>query len=70
MPVTKFALGLSTIVDFESSRRPVSHDAKKAIRKAVQVAGVKFIPENGGGPRVRLRNRQGSTKSKTGACLI
>jgi transcriptional regulator with XRE-family HTH domain len=51
-------LGLSTIVDFEKSRRPVSSDAAKAIRKALERAGVEFIDENGGGPGVRLRDRQ------------
>jgi transcriptional regulator with XRE-family HTH domain len=60
------ALGLSTIVDFERSRRPVSDDAKKAIRKALEVAGVEFIPENGGGPGVRLRKRQRSKKARQG----
>lgn len=30
-----------------------------AIRTAFESAGVEFIAENGGGPGVRLRNRQG-----------
>jgi predicted transcriptional regulator len=51
-------LGLSTIVDFEKSRRQVSNDAIKAIRAALEHAGVEFIDENGGGPGVRLRKRQ------------
>jgi ribosome-binding protein aMBF1 (putative translation factor) len=29
-----------------------------AIRRALESAGVEFIDENGGGPGVRLRNRQ------------
>jgi hypothetical protein len=29
-----------------------------ALRKAFETAGVEFIDENGGGPGVRLRNRQ------------
>ena len=29
-----------------------------AIRKALESGGVEFIDENGGGPGVRLRNRQ------------
>jgi transcriptional regulator with XRE-family HTH domain len=53
-------LGLSTIVDFERSRRPVSATAVRAIRKALELAGVEFIDENGGGPGVRLR--KGKTK--------
>ncbi len=48
-------LGLSTIVDFERSRRSVSRDAVRAIREALEHTGVEFIDENGGGPGVRLR---------------
>jgi transcriptional regulator with XRE-family HTH domain len=58
------ALGLSTIVDFEKSRRPVSKDAIQAIYGALKRAGVDFIDENGGGPGVRLRKRPASKKSK------
>jgi len=39
--------GLSTIVDFERSRRPVSSEAAQAIREALELAGVEFINENG-----------------------
>jgi transcriptional regulator with XRE-family HTH domain len=53
-------LGLSTIVDFERSRRSVSKEAAHAIRKALERSGVEFIDENGGGPGVRLR--KGKTK--------
>lgn len=48
-------LGLSTIVDFEKERRVVSGNAEMAIREALEKAGVEFIPENGGGPGVRLK---------------
>ncbi len=51
-------LGLSTIVDFERSRRPISRDAIHSIRHALERGGVDFIDENGGGPGVRLRKRQ------------
>lgn len=51
-------LGLSTIVDFERSRRSVSTEAIQAIRIALDRAGIEFIDENGGGPGVRLRKRQ------------
>jgi len=50
-------LGLSTIVDFERSRRDISKDAIEAIRIALERAGIEFIEENGGGPGVRLRKR-------------
>jgi transcriptional regulator with XRE-family HTH domain len=49
------SLGLSTVVDFERQRRVVSPEAVAAIRVALESAGVEFIPENGGGPGVRLR---------------
>jgi transcriptional regulator with XRE-family HTH domain len=47
-------LGLSTIVDFEKSRRDISQDAAVAIQRALENAGVKFIPKNSAGPGVRL----------------
>jgi DNA-binding XRE family transcriptional regulator len=48
-------LGLSTIVDFEKSRRDVSRTAVHAMREALEKAGIQFIAKNGGGPGVRLR---------------
>ncbi|MEG6508606.1 helix-turn-helix domain-containing protein [Methyloligella sp. 2.7D] len=47
-------LGLSTIVDFEKSRREVSREAQAAIRGALEAAGVEFT--NGKGLGVRLRS--------------
>jgi len=35
-----------------------------AVRRALEAAGVEFIDENGGGPGVRLRKHQRSTKAK------
>ena len=52
-------LGLSTIVDFERSRRQISDDAIGAIRRALEKFGVDFIDENGGGVGLRLRKRSG-----------
>ena len=57
-------LGLSTIVDFERARRPVSIEAVQAIRSALDHAGIEFIDENGGGPGVRLRKRQRPKQTK------
>ncbi|MHC2463501.1 helix-turn-helix domain-containing protein [Bradyrhizobium embrapense] len=48
-------LGLSTVVDFERQRRTVSEEAVRKMQEALEKAGVQFIPENGGGPGVRLR---------------
>lgn len=52
-------VGLSTVVDFEKSRRAVSETSIAAIRAALEDAGVIFIDQNGNGPGVRLRERQG-----------
>ena len=57
-------LGLSTIVDFERTRRPVSIEAVQAISSALVNAGIEFIDENGGGPGVRLRKRQRAKQPK------
>jgi transcriptional regulator with XRE-family HTH domain len=57
-------LGLSTIVDFEKTRRQVSDEAIDAIQTALERSGVEFISENGGGAGVRLRNRMQRTKHR------
>jgi transcriptional regulator with XRE-family HTH domain len=53
-------LGLSTVVDFEKSRRRISADARDALKRALEDAGVVFISENGGGIGVRLRKAKKS----------
>jgi transcriptional regulator with XRE-family HTH domain len=40
----------------------VSEDAVVAIANVLKRAGVEFIPENGGGPGVRLAKRQSRSK--------
>jgi transcriptional regulator with XRE-family HTH domain len=57
-------IGLSTVVDFEKSRRPVSKESVQAIREALERAGVEFIDENGGGPGVRLSKQHRAKQSK------
>jgi|SRR6266436_5852032 len=42
-------LGLSTIVDFEKSRRDVSRAAVHAMQRALEESGIRFIAKNGGG---------------------
>lgn len=59
-------LGLSTIVDFEKSRRVVAPSSVAAIRAALESAGVLFIDENGEGPGVRLRKEAGGSASVAG----
>jgi hypothetical protein len=46
---------LSTIVDFEKERRIVSDEAIKAIRKALQQAGIEFTDGDGRGEGLHLR---------------
>ena len=47
-------LGLSTVVDFERSRRKVSEQAAASLRGALETAGVVFIDADAQGPGVRL----------------
>jgi DNA-binding transcriptional regulator YiaG len=49
------SLGLSTVVDFEKSRRDVSRAAVHAMQRALEEAGIQFIAKNGGGAGVRLQ---------------
>lgn len=51
-------LGLSTVVDYEKSRRQVSSEAQAAMRAALEAAGVVFLADGettSGGPGVRLK---------------
>ena len=55
------AVSLRTIRRAELTERDTSITAANdlAIRRAFEAAGVEFIDEDGGGPGVRLRKRQG-----------
>jgi hypothetical protein len=44
------------IANLDTSMTPAND---LAVRRALEAAGVEFIDENGGGPGVRLRKRQG-----------
>lgn len=58
-------LSLPTVKRLEGGFGPhVSDDARAKMKKALELAGIEFIDENGGGPGVRLRKRQGSKVSK------
>ena len=59
-------LGLSTVVDFERSRRQVSAEGISLIARALKIAGVDFIDENGGGAGVRLSKGRSKTIRKGG----
>lgn len=48
-------VGLSTIGNFEAGRSSMMAANLEAMRRTLESAGVQFIPENGGGAGVRLR---------------
>ena len=57
-------LSLPTFKRLEASLGPrVSDDARFKLRRALEIAGVEFIDENGGGPGVRL-NKGKTAKRK------
>lgn len=47
-----------TIADFELEVRTPYPRTLEALRTALEAAGVEFIPENGGGAGVRLKERR------------
>ena len=58
-------MSLPTIKRVEAESGPrVSEEARLKLRRTLESGGVEFIDENGGGPGVRLRKRQGPTKPK------
>jgi transcriptional regulator with XRE-family HTH domain len=54
------ALSVTTIrrAELAESETSLTSANDRAIRQALEAAGVEFIDENGGGPGVRLRDRQ------------
>ena len=54
------ALSVTTIrrAELAESETSLTSANDRAIRQALEAAGVEFIDENGGGPGVRLRERQ------------
>ena len=49
-----------TIVNFEKEERQANGATLDALRRALETAGVEFIPENGGGAGVRLKKPGGA----------
>jgi len=60
------ALSVATIRRAELADSETSMTAANdlAVRRALELAGVEFIDENGGGPGVRLRKRQRPNQTK------
>ena len=56
-------LSRNTVVDFEKGRRTPGANNLRAIRAALEAAGVEFIPENGGGAGVRLKFNRREVKA-------
>ncbi len=56
----KAHVGIATIQRAEKEDGPVAMipSTSEAIRRALETAGVEFIPENGGGVGVRLRKTE------------
>ena len=52
-----------TIADFERGARSPYARTLVDVRAALETAGVEFIPENGGGPGARLRQRSVATEA-------
>lgn len=53
----KAGVSFTTISRFETEKGGMQHASAEAIRKALEAEGIEFIPENGGGPGVRLNKR-------------
>lgn len=52
-------VGRATLANFESEKSTPYERTLRDIRTALETAGVIFIDQNGSGPGVRLRERQG-----------
>ncbi|GAA2844084.1 helix-turn-helix protein [Aminobacter aminovorans] len=48
------AVSKTTVVDFERGTRTPHRNNLAAIHRALELAGIEFIPENGGGAGVRF----------------
>ncbi len=51
------SVGVTTISRFESGLTSPTRATLAAMRRALEAAGVEFIPENGGGAGVRMKER-------------
>ncbi len=57
-------IGVMTLIEFESRARTPTYNNRKAIREALEAAGVEFIAADAsGGPGARLRTAQADTSA-------
>jgi transcriptional regulator with XRE-family HTH domain len=56
----KARVGVVTVRQLEAGTHEPRRATLEVIRRCFEIAGIEFIDENGGGPGVRLRKRQGS----------
>ncbi len=57
-------VGRATIADFETGKRDPYPRTIEQLQRALEAAGVEFIPENGGGAGVRLRAVSGNIQQR------
>ncbi|WP_375460630.1 helix-turn-helix domain-containing protein [uncultured Enterovirga sp.] len=50
-------VSVATLADYESGKRTPYGRTLADVQRALEEAGVEFIPENGGGAGVRMRER-------------
>lgn len=55
----KAGVSVATINRFETGGAVTIAATRDAIQRALEAAGAEFLPENGGGPGVRMRKEQG-----------
>jgi transcriptional regulator with XRE-family HTH domain len=63
---SKSGVSLRTVINFEAAEGRPIRAVMEAIRKALEDAGVDFIPENGGGLGVRFAKRRKSSMKQSG----
>jgi transcriptional regulator with XRE-family HTH domain len=61
---TAAGVGIVTVRQVEAGTNEPRRATLVVVRQAFENAGIEFIDENGGGPGVRLRNRQGPKQRK------
>ena len=57
-------IGVATIRLFEGEGAEPRHATLAVLRRALELAGIEFIEENGGGPGLRLRKPQRTKPAK------